>query len=315
MMSMGFYPDMKQIQRYLPRRRINAYMFSATFPSHVMRLAGEFLRQPDFLSLSRDHIHVAETEHVFYIVPGMEKERSLVRIIEIENPTGAIIFCNTKATVSFVATVLKRFGYDAAELTADLTQRAREQTMGRLREKNLRLLVATDLAARGIDIPELSHIIQYEPPEDPEAYIHRAGRTGRAGASGEAVTLVNVLEKSELQRIASRFDIDMIERPLPTDDDVSAIVSQRITALLEAQLRSRDNLQVERMQRFVPLARELGESDDGSSLIAMLLDDYYQQTLYAPPPQPPSESSQERKIPDKERSRRKPSQGRPRKRR
>ncbi|MCK4372562.1 MAG: DEAD/DEAH box helicase, partial [candidate division Zixibacteria bacterium] len=287
----------------------------ATFPSHVMRLAGEFLRQPDFLSLSRDHIHVAETEHVFYIVPGMEKERSLVRIIEIENPTGAIIFCNTKATVSFVATVLKRFGYDAAELTADLTQRAREQTMGRLREKNLRLLVATDLAARGIDIPELSHIIQYEPPEDPEAYIHRAGRTGRAGASGEAVTLVNVLEKSELQRIASRFDIDMIERPLPTDNDVSAIVSQRITALLEAQLRSRDNLQVERMQRFVPLARELGESDDGSSLIAMLLDDYYQQTLYAPPPQPPSESSQERKIIDKKRSDRKPRRSPPRKRR
>ncbi|MCK4460975.1 MAG: DEAD/DEAH box helicase, partial [candidate division Zixibacteria bacterium] len=172
MMSMGFYPDMKQIQRHLPRRRINAYMFSATFPAHVLRLAGEFLRQPDFLSLSRDHVHVAETEHVFYVVPGMEKERCLVRIIEIENPTGAIIFCNTKATVSFVATVLKRFGYDADELTSDLTQRAREQTMGRLREKKLRFLVATDLAARGIDIPELSHIIQYEPPEDPEAYIH-----------------------------------------------------------------------------------------------------------------------------------------------
>ncbi len=316
MMSMGFYPDMKQIQRYLPRHRTNAYMFSATFPAHVLRLAGEFLRQPDFLSLSRDHIHVAETEHVFYVVPGMEKERCLVRIIEIENPTGAIIFCNTKATVSFVATVLKRFGYDADELTSDLTQRAREQTMGRLREKKLRFLVATDLAARGIDIPELSHIIQYEPPEDPEAYIHRAGRTGRAGASGEAVTLVNVLEKSELQRIASRFDIDMIERSLPTDDDVSAIVSQRITALLEAQLRSRDNLQVERMQRFVPLARELGESDDGSSLIAMLLDDYYQQTLYAPPPQPPSqESSSKRKTVDQGRSDRKPRRSPPRKRR
>ena len=289
MMSMGFYPDMKQIQRYLPRRRINGYMFSATFPAHVIRLAGEFLRQPDFLSLSRDRVHVAETEHVYYVVPGMEKERCLVRIIEIENPTGAIIFCNTKATVTFVATVLKRFGYDADELTADLSQRARETIMGRIRKRQLRFLVATDLAARGIDIPELSHIILYEPPEDPEAYIHRAGRTGRAGASGQAVTLANVLEKSELQRIAKRFSIDMIERPLPSDEDVAAIVSQRVTALLEARLRSRDNLRVERMQRFVPLASELAQSEEVSSIITMLLDDYYQETLHAPPEQPPSE--------------------------
>ncbi len=290
MMSMGFYPDMKQIQRFLPRKRINAYMFSATFPTHVIRLAGEFLRQPDFLSLSRDNIHVAEIEHVFYVVPGMEKERCLVRIIEIENPTAAIIFCNRKATVSFVTTVLKRFGYDADELTADLTQRARERIMTRVREHKLRFLVATDLAARGIDISDLSHIIQYEPPEDPELYIHRAGRTGRAGASGEAITLANVLEKAELQRIAKRFNIDMIERSLPTDEDVAAIAAQRVTALLEARLRSRDNLQVERMQRFIPLAIELGQSEDQASVIAMLLDDYYQQTLHAPPEQPSSEA-------------------------
>ncbi|MDH3890764.1 MAG: DEAD/DEAH box helicase [candidate division Zixibacteria bacterium] len=306
MMSMGFYPDMKQIQRYLPRRRINAYMFSATFPSHVIRLAGEFLRQPDFLSLSRDNVHVAETEHVFYVVPGMEKERCLVRVIEIENPTGAIVFCNTKATVGFVTTVLKRFGYDADELTADLTQRAREKIMTRVREHKLRFLVATDLAARGIDIPELSHIIQYEPPEDPELYVHRAGRTGRAGASGEAITLANVLEKAELQRIAKRFSIEMIERPLPTDDDVAAIAAQRVTALLEARLRARDKLQVERMQRFVPLAIELGQSEDEASVIAMLLDDYYQETLHAPPEQPsPAPPAPPEKSPKKDRPRKK----------
>jgi len=316
MMSMGFYPDMKQIQSFLPRRPINAYMFSATFPSHVIRLAGEFLRQPDFLSLSRDHVHVAETEHVYYVVPRMEKERCLVRIIEIENPTGAIIFCNTKATVSFVATVLKRFGYDADELTADLTQRARETIMGRLRKRQLRFLVATDLAARGIDIPELSHIIQYEPPEDPEAYIHRAGRTGRAGASGQAVTLANILEKSELQRIAKRFDIDMIERPLPSDEDVAAIVTQRVTALLEARLRSRDNLKVERMRRFESLALELGRGDEVSSIITMLLDDYYQETLHAPPEQPSSpEPSPPQQSDQPSRSHRKPRSRKPRKRR
>jgi ATP-dependent RNA helicase DeaD len=188
--------------------------------------------------------------------------------------------------------------------------------MGRLRKRQLRFLVATDLAARGIDIPELSHIILYEPPEDPEAYIHRAGRTGRAGASGQAVTLANVLEKSELQRIAKRFNIEMIERPLPSDEDVAAIVSQRVTALLEARLRARDKLRVERMQRFEPLAAELSQSEEVSSIITMLLDDYYQQTLHAPPEQPPSsEPTPGKRIDRPSRSRSKSRSRKPRKRR
>ncbi len=286
MLSMGFYPDMKQVQKYLPRRRINAYMFSATYPPHVLRLAAEFLYKPDMLSLSRDRVHVAETEHVFYVVPAMEKDRCLVRIIEIENPTGAIIFCNTKAMVDYVTTVLQRFGYDADRLSADLSQGAREQVMVRERKGALRFLVATDLASRGIDIPELSHVIQYEPPEDPEAYVHRAGRTGRAGATGQAISLVAGQEQSELKRIGQRFGIEFIEKPVPTEADVEAIVSQRMIALLESHLRSRDTLQVERMQRFVPLARDLSQSEEESSLIAMLLDDYYQATLHKAPPHP-----------------------------
>ncbi|MEA3296901.1 MAG: DEAD/DEAH box helicase [candidate division Zixibacteria bacterium] len=286
MMSMGFYPDMKQVQRYLPSRRINAYMFSATFPPYVMRLASEFLHQPEMLSLSRDRIHVAETEHIYYIVPAMEKDRCLVRIIEIENPTSAIIFCNTKAMVHYVAVVLKRFGYDADELSADLSQAARERVMARSRASTLRFLVATDVAARGIDIVNLSHVVLYEPPEDPESYIHRAGRTGRAGAAGVAISLVAGKEQTELLHIGKRFDIDLHERALPSEEDVEAIVEQRVTALLEAKLRSRDSLQTERMQRFVPLGISLGQSEESSALIAMLLDDYYQKTLHAPPPQP-----------------------------
>jgi ATP-dependent RNA helicase DeaD len=282
MLSMGFYPDMRQVQRYLPARHINGYMFSATFPVHVMNLAKQFLRQPEFLSLSRDHVHVTDTEHVFYMVPGMDKDRALVRLIEIENPASAIIFCNTKAKVHYVTVVLQRFGYDADELSADLAQAAREKVLARVRQGTLRFLVATDVAARGLDIPELSHVIQYEAPEDPEAYIHRAGRTGRAGASGTAISLVSGVEKFELDRIAKRFGIDLQERPLPTEADVEAIVAERLTALLEARLRGRDTLQTERSQRFVPLARTLADNEDESALIAMLLDDYYQQSLHAP---------------------------------
>ena len=301
LLSMGFYPDMKEIQSYLPRRAFNACMFSATFPLSVIQTAREFIREPEFITLSGDHVHETNTEHVSYLVPPMDKDRCLVRIIEIENPASAIIFCNTKVKVHYVNVVLQRFGYDADELSADLSQGARERVLERVRRGTLRFLVATDVAARGLDIPDLSHVIQYESPEDPEAYIHRAGRTGRAGAAGVAMSLVDEVEKLELIRIAKRFNIDMQERPTPTDADVEQIVAERVTALLEARLRTRDKLQTERSRRFIPLGRSLAESEDESAIVAMLLDDYYQQTLHsavpapvkepAPPAHDPSQSS------------------------
>jgi ATP-dependent RNA helicase DeaD len=307
MLSMGFYPDMKQVQRYLPARALNTCMFSATFPVYVMRTAREFIREPEFLTLSRDHVHVTDTEHVFYVVPGMDKDRSLVRLIEIENPASAIIFCNTKTKVHYVSVVLQRFGYDADELSADLSQADRERVLDRVRGGTLRFLVATDVAARGLDIPDLSHVIQYEPPEDLEGYIHRAGRTGRAGATGVAVSLVSAVEKMELDRIAKRYSIEMQERPLPSDADVEAVVAERVTALLEARLRERDKLQTERSQRFVPLGRSLAENEDESAIIAMLLDDYYQQTLHAPVPLPPTAPAvKAARQPEAGRSRRNP---------
>lgn len=290
MLSMGFYPDMKRVQRLLPERDIATWMFSATFPPHVVLVANEFLHNPEFISLSRDHVHVTTTEHVSYIIPGVQKDRVLVRVIEIENPASAIIFCNTKDRVHYVATVLQRFGYDADELSADLSQADRERVLTRVRQGRLRFLVATDIAARGLDIPELSHVIQYEPPEDLEAYIHRAGRTGRAGAAGVAVSLVGIVEKRDLDRIAKRYGIDIEERVLPTDEDVQAVVAERLTALLEQRLRDRDNLQAERSRRFEPLMRTLADSETGQALLTMLLDEEYQRLLHAPVPHPEGEA-------------------------
>ena len=286
MLSMGFYPDMVKIRQYIPAGKIASSMFSATFPPQVVRLAGQFLHDPPLLSLSGNEVHVAESEHIYYVVPGMRKERSLVRIIEVENPASAIIFCNTKDTVHYLSVVLKRFGYDADELSSDLAQNAREKVMGRVRRGALRFLVATDVAARGIDIPDLSHVFQYEPPEDPEAYIHRAGRTGRMGSSGVVISLVAEMEKFKLSSIARHYSISMEERTLPDDEELERVVAERITALLEARLRGRDNIQIERMQRFLPLARNLAQSEDELAIITMLLDDYYQLSLHAPPEQP-----------------------------
>ena len=286
MLSMGFYPDMKQVQAYLPNRPIHTTMFSATFPGSVMRTAREFIAEPEFLTLSRDHVHVTDTEHIVYTVPPMEKDRALVRIIEVENPSSAFIFCNTKVNVHYITVVLQRFGYDADELSADRAQADRERILKRVRAGTLRFLVATDVASRGLDIPELSHVIQYELPEDAEDYIHRAGRTGRAGAPGVALSLVSEAETLNLDQIVKRYSIEFQQRPAPTDDDVAAVVGERLTALLEARFRERDALKAERSRRFIALARELAGNEDESRIIAMLLDDYYQQTLHAPPGEP-----------------------------
>ena len=290
MMSMGFYPDMVQIQGFLPDREINSYMFSATILSHVINLSYQFLNQPGFLSLSRDTVHVEDTEHIYYLTPGMDKDRSLVRIIEMETPYQAIIFCNTKARVNYITAVLQRFGYNADQISSDLSQNARDKVLKRVRDGTLRFLVATDVAARGLDIPDLSHVIQYEPPEDLESYIHRAGRTGRAGASGTAIMLVNITEKSQLTRIGAHYKIEFEERPLPKDEDVQTLVAQRLIGQLEARLRERDRLQIERMQRFVPLAKQLSENEDGLALLTMLLDDTYHEWMHHPPELPPVSS-------------------------
>ncbi len=306
LLSMGFYPDMRQLQTYLPQRRVDSFMFSATFPPTVQSLARQFLHEPDFLSLSKDNLSVAETEHVYYTVPALEKDRALVRLIEVENPASAFIFCNTKVRVTYVTTVLRRFGYDADELSSDLEQKAREKVMDRVRQGKLRLLVTTDVAARGIDVPELSHVVQYEVPEDPELYIHRAGRTGRAGATGVAITLVgDFSEQVKLKRIRDKFGVDLEERPLPTDEDVTELVAERLTAVLESDLRQRDILQKERLHRFLSLAKTLGESLEGQSLIAMLLDDIYQQTLKAATvPSEPTQRPEKQERKEEKRGRR-----------
>lgn len=295
MLSIGFYPDMKEVQRYLPQKRIPTCLFSATYPPHVLRLAGEFLTDPSMLSLSHTQVHVAEVQHLYCECKPMDKDRALVRLLETENPTSAIIFCNTKANVHYVTEVLKGFGYNADELSADLSQSRREEVLHRVRGREVRFLVATDVAARGIDIPELSHVFLYEPPEDHESYIHRAGRTGRAGAAGTVISLVDVMQKMELERIARHYKIQLLRRETPADEDVSRVVALRLTALLEARYRRLTGLQRERAQRFAAFARLLAMPQEGeedqSQLLSMLLDDCYQQSLSTPPPQPQGKSA------------------------
>lgn len=283
MLSVGFYQDMKEVQRYLPKKHCTTCLFSATFPPYVVKLANEFLHEPSMLSLSHSQVHVAEVQHLYCECKRMDKDRALVRLIETENPTSCIVFCNTKANVHYVTEVLRGFGYNADELSADLSQSRREEVLRRARDGHVRFLVATDVAARGIDIPELSHVFLYEPPEDRESYIHRAGRTGRAGAAGTVISLVDFMQKGDLRRIASHYKIEIEPFPTPTDEDVAKVVGDRLIAVLEGRYRTLSGLEKERLMRFAELAKLIatrqGGEEDQSILLAMLLDEAYQKTL------------------------------------
>ncbi len=279
MLSMGFLPAMKKLKRYLPRERAS-YMFSATMPYKVQQVGEEFLNKPGFLSLSTGSIHVEGMDHRAYKVGQMHKDRTLVKLIELENPDSAFIFANTRREVEYVAHFLRNYGYDAAEISSDLTQNAREKVMAQLRDGKLRFLVATDVAARGIDVEDLSHVFMYDIPQDREYYIHRAGRTARAGRTGVAISLVAPQDELPLADVVKRYEIDMDWRDIPTDDEVATRVGERLVVLLEQRLREKSNLERERLRRFIGVAKRLVEEGE-PELLAMLLDDLYHESLHA----------------------------------
>ncbi len=283
MLSMGFYPAMQQLRRYLPKQR-QSYMFSATMPPRVRSLASQFLNQPGFLSLSVGQESVEAISYRYYVVDGMDKDRALARLIELENPDSAIVFANMKRDVEYLTKFLQNYGYDAAEISGDLAQKDREKVMDRIRQGKLRFLVATDVAARGIDISDLSHVFMYDVPQDPEYFIHRSGRTARAGKSGTAIILVTRNDETQLQRIAARYDIMLEKKPLPAQEEVEARVSERMTEVLEELMRERSNLQKERLRRFLPLVHDLAAEEP--ELLAMLVDILYHERLHAPEPTP-----------------------------
>lgn len=282
MLSIGFYQDILEIKRFVPKTNVQVALFSATYPPHVTSIAKSFLHNPKMISLSQGQVHVAQASHYFCECKPMDKDRCLTRILEKENPSQAIIFCNTKNNVHYIAGVLQGFGYNALELSADLPQEEREQILEKLRNGSLQYLVATDLASRGIDIPHLSHVFLYEVPEDRESYIHRAGRTGRAGSAGTIITLVDIMEKLELERLAKYYKIDMQSYPDPSNEEIAALVSERMANQLSKMRRTLTGLEAERAKRFIPLLKDLTHDFDDSEniqLLTMLLDKEYQQSL------------------------------------
>ncbi|MFO0569817.1 MAG: DEAD/DEAH box helicase [Polyangiaceae bacterium] len=214
MLSMGFLPQINEILSYLPDSR-QTLLFSATLPPDIQRMASERLRSPEFLTLSGDHIGALEIQHFVYLSFG-DKVSELLQIIEIEDPESAIVFCNTRDETKRVAAALEQQGFQADWLNADLAQAEREKVMAATRNSELRFLVATDVAARGIDISHLTHVVNFDFPESAEQYVHRTGRTGRAGKMGTAISLVAPSDVGHLYLLRLTYKLRPIEKTLPS---------------------------------------------------------------------------------------------------
>lgn len=264
MLSMGFLPQINAIWERLPRGH-QTLLFSATVPKDVVRIAQTRLSEPEFITLSGDHIGALEIQHFVYISHG-DKLLDLTRILETENPESAIVFCNTRDETKRVAKELREMGYAADWLNADLNQSEREQVMTRTRAGQLRFMVCTDVAARGIDISHLTHVINFDFPESAEQYVHRTGRTGRAGKMGTAISLVAPDSIGDLYYLKLKFKIQPVERQLPSERELLTRKESDLVRLLELRFPK-----LPPSDEYRSLARRLSTHEEGESIIAALL--------------------------------------------
>ena len=270
MLDMGFLDDIKEIFEYIPQNR-QTLLFSATMPEPIKDLAENILYHPEFISV----VGEAETtnniiEQRYYVIEENQRDEAIVKLLETEDTDKCIIFCRMKREVDRLSEHLEALGFSVKGLHGDLEQDEREAVIKAYRRGEVKILVATDVAARGLDVKGVSHVFNYHIPFDPQSYVHRIGRTGRAGKSGQAITLVSTEEFKELQRIQKEVGADMKLATIESsyalqDDDYDAIMTnisninstQEAKTLLESYKINDKDLILEKLLSYY-LARESG---------------------------------------------------------
>ncbi len=264
MLNMGFIEDIETILREVPNER-QTLLFSATMPKPIQNLAQQFMKNPVMISIKAKEVTVPDTEQVYMEVPEKQKFDVLCRLLDIDSPNLAIIFGRTKRRVDELSEALSIRGYSAEGIHGDLTQAKRDSVLRHFREGTTEILVATDVAARGLDIPGVTHVYNFDIPQDPESYVHRVGRTGRAGQSGIATTFVTPREIEHLKLIEQLIKRKIVRKPVPT--------------LIEA-MRGQQHIAMEKLLQTVgkedthpykKLAEELLEETDSVSLLSAAL--------------------------------------------
>jgi len=272
MLSMGFIDDVEKILSAAPSDRQTA-LFSATMPLSIRILVKKFLRSPVTITVEQPKAAPTKINQIAYLIPRhWTKAKALQPILELEEPESALIFVRTRRTAAELTSQLQAAGYSVDEYHGDLTQQARERLLTRFRNKQVRWVIATDIAARGLDVDQLTHVINYDLPDSVETYVHRIGRTGRAGNEGTAISLVQPFERRKQQQIERHVRQSWKVNYMPTRAQIEA----RQIEKLQSQVR--EVLAGERLASFLPLVRELSEEYDAHAIAAAALQMAYDKT-------------------------------------
>jgi ATP-dependent RNA helicase DeaD len=266
MLSMGFDRDVLEIAALLPSAR-QSFLCSATFNEPVLRIAQSITSNPVTISTSSDHVGAQSVRHVYFRVPEGARAEALVRIVAQTGVAGAIVFCNTRAASFRVSELLAADGRNADVLNGDLSQSEREAALARMRAGEVDFLVATDVAARGIDISGLPAVINYDMPDAADVYVHRTGRTGRAGQAGTAYSIVTPGDITVFHALQKNYKLRLEPAVIATREQLQAIRADRMIDALLADLDRDGRLPY---AGFLPLADRLRERPDGMRLVAML---------------------------------------------
>ncbi|MEC4676676.1 MAG: DEAD/DEAH box helicase, partial [Nitrospirota bacterium] len=272
MLNMGFIEDMEEIMKHTnPDKR--TLLFSATMPRKIKDLARKYMDGYELLAVKKEALTSNLTEQIYFEVKASDKFEALCRIIDIKDDFYGLVFCRTKSDVDSVATHLKDRGYDADAIHGDISQAQREKTLTKFRKQKINILVATDVAARGIDVNNLTHVINYALPQDPESYVHRIGRTGRAGHEGTAITFITPSEYKQLMFIQRVAKTDIKKSMVPKVKDIINAKKKKIngdlTAILEDELDT----------TYLNWAKKLIEDNNPTEILAAVLNYCFEEDL------------------------------------
>lgn len=254
MLDMGFREDIEEIFTYTPEDR-QTILFSATMPGPILDITKRFQKSPEFLKITRRELTVPQIEQTYIEVRERDKLEALCRTLDMNNPELALVFCNTKKTVDDLMGSLQARGYFVEALHGDMKQMQRDRVMARFRSGTIDVLIATDVAARGIDVDDVDIVFNYDVPQDVEYYVHRIGRTGRAGRTGKSVTFVAPREIYKLRDIQRYAKIKIAKTPLPTLNDVAEVKMQTFLDKVREVISERD------LDLYLPLVEKLLETD------------------------------------------------------
>ncbi|MGE4453038.1 MAG: DEAD/DEAH box helicase [Sphaerochaeta sp.] len=292
MLDMGFIEDIEEVLKQTPEEK-RMLCFSATMPTPIQRLAERFMHEPEMVRIKQETPTSNLTDQIYVEVRESDKFEALTRIIDMEESFYGIVFCRTKVQCDEIGRKLMDRGYDAEPLHGDLSQKQRENILHKMRDRSISIIVATDVAARGIDISDLTHVINFSLPEDPEAYIHRIGRTGRAGKTGIAITFVGPREFRRFSFIKKVSKSEIRRESVPDANDIIETKRARIISQLSA-ISSEEAIE----SPFLPIAEQLLEDKRPEDVVASLLDHFYKDELDASKYQHISQGREERRRGD-----------------